>query len=115
MRTLLAELTGQPSPLNWLVKHTAYPSLVIGLVRKNRGVQHAVKGAHWTSKSLEAFRVIVDMHIHKKVGGKMPSYEGWTTTRTMALRRTGRSLLKRAAVAPSTNSRKNHYAKSTGT
>jgi len=70
MCTLLAELTGQPSPLNWLVKHTAYPSLVIGLVRKNRGVQHAVKGAHWTSKSLEAFRVIVDMHIHKKVGGK---------------------------------------------
>jgi len=45
----------------------------------------------------------------------VPSCEGWTTTRTTALESPGRIFSKRAAVAPTTNSRKNLYAKSTGT
>lgn len=87
------------------------------LVRKNRGVQHAVEGAHWIYQQVlrSAPSYCRYAYSQKDWWENVPSYEGWTTTHTTALRRTGRSLLKRAAVAPSTNSRKNRYAKSTRT
>ena len=80
-------------------------------------MQHAVEGAHWIYQQVlrSAPSYCRYAYSQKDWWENVPSYEGWTTTHTTALRRTGRSLLKRAAVAPSTNSRKNRYAKSTRT
>jgi len=80
-------------------------------------VQHAVEGAHWIYQQVlrSASSYCRYAYSQKDWWEIVPSYEGWTTTHTTALRSTGRSLLKRAAVAPSANSIKNHYAKSTRT
>jgi group II intron reverse transcriptase/maturase len=80
-------------------------------------VQHAAKGVYWACQQAlgSAPSYCRYAYSRKDWWENVPSFEGWTTTRTTALESPGRILSKRAAVAPTTNSRKNLYAKSTGT
>lgn len=79
-------------------------------------MQHAVKEVNWAYQQAlgSASSYCRYAYSQKDWWENVPSYEGWTTTRTTALKGPGKIPPKRAAVAPPTNSRKNLYAKSTG-
>ena len=78
-------------------------------------MQHAAKEVNWACQQAlgSASSYCRYAYSQKDWWENVPSYEGWTTTRTTASEGPGKIPPKRAAVAPLTNSRKNLYAKST--